>query len=404
MTATCTGRGRRDCECPQAKHVHGTYLAYVRDGCRGHACRAANTARESTRNRLKAYGRYDGLVDAEPVRAHIRLLSDHGVGLKQITRLTGVSGGVLSKLLYGQPLPDGTRRPPSRRCTPRVRDRILAVPTDALADGTRVDGTGTRRRLQALVACGWSQSKLARLLDMDPTNFTKVIRTEHVVLATKQAVAELYDQIWDTPPPQATHRDKIAYSRARRSAAERAFAPPMAWDDDTIDDPHAEPAITVDSDEEHDVLDEVAVERIMAGTLRVAKHAQSPERLEAIRRLAGRGYTDTEIGQRVGMAHSAVGWARKRHDIHAGVASVRQASEGDHLPRATPGVVGHPDVLARRHDQRDAAPVARHGHQPAALPRLAPDLGQQVIDLDGLVEGDAHVAVVQNHRHVRECA
>lgn len=41
MTLTCDGPGRRDCACPRAKHAHGTRGAYLRDGCRGFACRIA---------------------------------------------------------------------------------------------------------------------------------------------------------------------------------------------------------------------------------------------------------------------------------------------------------------------------------------------------------------------------
>jgi hypothetical protein len=67
-----------------------------------------------------------------------------------------------------------------------------------------------------------------------------------------------------------------------------------------------------------DDVDEVAVERIMAGTLRPPRHARSLERIEAIRQLAGRGMSDIAIGARLGMKTSAVFQARSRHDIPAG--------------------------------------------------------------------------------------
>lgn len=231
----------RDCEHKRVRHEHGTYLAYVRDLCRCDPCRAAQTAAEAHRRRQKAYGRWNGLVDAEPAREHVHALSAAGVGLRQITRLTGVSGGVLTKLMYGQPLPDGGRRPPCRRISPRTADRILSIPLTARADGARVDATGTRRRLAALVAIGWSQSKLADRLGMARANFGKTIRAAHVTVATERAVRALYDELWSAAPPEAQHRDKIAASRARRTAREHGWPPPLAWDDDSIDDPEAKP-------------------------------------------------------------------------------------------------------------------------------------------------------------------
>lgn len=232
---------KRDCACPQARHVHGTHLAYIRDKCRCDDCRRANTAAEKIRNRAKLYGRYDGLVDAEPVRAHIHMLAEHGIGLKTVSRHSGVGGGVLTKLLYGHPAPDGTRRPPSRRVTPRVRDRILSVQPGQVADGALVDATGTRRRLQALVAVGWTQSKLARALGMSPSNFGKVLRHARTRKTTSDAVEALYDQLWAKRPALVTGPDKIAYSRALSQAREHGWLPPLAWDDDEIADPHATP-------------------------------------------------------------------------------------------------------------------------------------------------------------------
>jgi hypothetical protein len=42
--------------------------------------------------------------------------------------------------------------------------------------------------------------------------------------------------------PEHGQRTRIAASRARRHAAQRSSAPPLAWDDELIDDPAAAPA------------------------------------------------------------------------------------------------------------------------------------------------------------------
>jgi hypothetical protein len=112
---------------------------------------------------------------------------------------------------------------------------------DTLKPMVLVDGAGTRRRLQALIARGWSKRKLALRLGMKPSNFGITFVGRRVRASTARAVRVLYDELWDVAPPEATHGDRIAASRARRYARTQGYAPPLAWDDDTIDDPAAKP-------------------------------------------------------------------------------------------------------------------------------------------------------------------
>jgi hypothetical protein len=227
---------------------HGTRACYVfgpeggsdrSRGCRCTPCAKANRASENERNRLIAYGRWTPYVDAAPARDHLRLLAASGIGWKRAAMLAGVSTGSVSKILYGGP----GERPPSQRIRPETEAAILAVnPSPAfLADGAPVDATGTRRRIQALVACGWSQARLAVRLGMLPSNFGELVyRRPAVTAATARATERLYAELWDQGPPESSHREKIAASRARRYAAARGWPPPAAWD--CIDDPQAVPA------------------------------------------------------------------------------------------------------------------------------------------------------------------
>ncbi|MFF3443591.1 hypothetical protein [Streptosporangium sp. NPDC002721] len=219
--------------------AHGTLVRYVIDRCRCTPCRTANRAYENNRTRQIAYGRWQPYIDAEDARTHTRMLMEFGVGWQRLARLAGVSNGGMAKLLYGGP---GTR-PPSRRIRPATAERILALhPSPGLlGDGVTVDPTGTRRRLQALVATGWSQSKLANRLGMNRANFGKMLASSTVTTGTARRARELYDELWNQAPPQDHHRDKGAASRARTYAAARRWAPPLAWDDDSIDDPTAAP-------------------------------------------------------------------------------------------------------------------------------------------------------------------
>lgn len=139
---------------------------YVGCKCRCRGCRDAIAANGRRRVRAKAYGRYEGYVDAEPVRQHVRSLmapkvgSARGMGWKRIARTAGVPNGVVSKLIYG----DRQRgMSPSKRIAKGNADRLLAVELD-LADGAWVPAAPTRRRIAAMVEGGWSKAELARIV------------------------------------------------------------------------------------------------------------------------------------------------------------------------------------------------------------------------------------------------
>lgn len=147
----------KPCLHKQASHQHGTYVCYVADECRCPACTAANTDYERTRFRQHVYGRWNGLIDAQPAREHVEALMASGMGLKRIAVAAGVSAGAVGKLIYGAP---GRGMAPSTRLQPGTVTALLAVEFDC----AYVPAVGTRRRLEALTALGWSRSELARRL------------------------------------------------------------------------------------------------------------------------------------------------------------------------------------------------------------------------------------------------
>jgi hypothetical protein len=217
---------------------HGN-AKYHLEKCRCFICRKASRDYENNRYRVIAYGRWQPFVPAEPVRQHVRALGEFGIGWMRAARLAGVSTGGVSKLLYGD-RPRGL--PPTRRVRPETAMKLLAVePTlENLGDRTAIDGTGTRRRLQALVYAGWTQSELARRMQMNRANFGKTIVSELTEVATVKKTRALYDELWRINPVEAgvpAHRADAA----RQIATNRGWAPIGAWDDDRIDDPAAFP-------------------------------------------------------------------------------------------------------------------------------------------------------------------
>jgi transcriptional regulator with XRE-family HTH domain len=179
-------------------------------------------------------------VDAAAARAHVQALSQAGISWRRAVTLAGVSTGALSKLLYGGP----GDRAPARRIRPGTAAAILAVRPDArnLGECAVVDAAGTHPRLQALVAIGWSQAKLAARLGMTPANFAAMMRRGRVTASTARAAAAVYGELWNQRPPETSQQEKIAVARARNHARARGWAPPLAWDDDQLDRPGGKPA------------------------------------------------------------------------------------------------------------------------------------------------------------------
>jgi len=182
----------------------------------------------------------DPFTDADPVREHVRSLMSSRIGWTQVARLAGVPLPTVSYLLYGSPI---RGFPPSRRIRTSTADRLLAVtPGSPRAGGALADGTGTRRRLQALVVAGWSERALAETAGLTPEHLRVIVRGRRMVTAaTARRVAGLYDKLWDQPPPQFTRAQRTTAARSRGHAARRGWAPAMAWDDGQIDDPSAVP-------------------------------------------------------------------------------------------------------------------------------------------------------------------
>lgn len=102
------------------------------------------------------------------------------------------------------------------------------------------DATGSARRLQALSYMGWSPVTLSGRLPAGPRTVARIQLglDARIPAALAAAVSALYDQLWDMPGGSEL---------PARTAAERGWCPPLAWDDDNedshgIDDPAAVPA------------------------------------------------------------------------------------------------------------------------------------------------------------------
>lgn len=275
--------------------VCGTRSRY-NGGCHCADCTEAQRVYHADRRRQVAYGRWDPYVDAGPVREHVRALRQAGLGRARIGELAGVDHGMLWRLENGNPR-KGV--PPTQRLRHDTAERLLAVSPGDLADAALVDATGTHRRLQALVAVGWSQARLGKRLGVTSANFSSLMQRSRVLASRARAVRELYEEIWDREPECRSAQERLAVTRARRFAAARGWVPPLGWDEGAIDDPAAVPSTA----EDRNLVDEVAIERALDGHRVPLNRAEA---IEATRIGTERGLSAKEIADLIGCTQRSV--------------------------------------------------------------------------------------------------
>ncbi|MFJ4418233.1 hypothetical protein [Streptomyces sp. NPDC088925] len=210
---------------------HGTLSRHKHHGCKCQPCYEAFRQYTRSRYRRIGYGTWNPLADAAPVRAHIDALRAAGHTMTGITLDADVSSATIARIYYmGAPT-----------VRTEVAERILSLkPTDAprLSPHSAVDGTGTRRRIQALAAMGWPFTALGGRLGVHPRRLSDLARADRVSAATAKRIADAYRTLHTLNPAQHGV-GRQAITMARNFAARQNWHGPLAWDD--IDDPNATP-------------------------------------------------------------------------------------------------------------------------------------------------------------------
>lgn len=175
-----------------------------------------------------------------------------------------------------------------------------------------VDGTGTRRRMRALTAIGWPRRLLAEHIGTAVSYTGALAFVDRVQASTARRVAEVYDELSMTLGPSV---------RSVNSARGKGWLPPLAWDDETIDDPEYVPEMahirprTISADK-------VAIHRAMRG--QPPARLTRAERLEAVRRLTDQQFPSSEIADRLGVSQRQV--SRDRADLTRSANGVRRSA------------------------------------------------------------------------------
>lgn len=206
-------------------------------------------------------------------------------------------------------------KPPSRwRRDYRLR-KSLGEPVGAGANDL-VDPTATRRQLQALGCLGYTMAELERHSALGGLGPIVNGKRGQVRARVAAVVAKMYLELSDHPPP-----DTPASQTMKRKAERLKWMPPIAWDDDTIGQPDAEPALKVPDD---GGLDEFAID--MAVRFSFMMKLRGKERIEAVRRMHEAGLTAEEIAGRLYMTEWAVQQMRRRYEMSWSTAVANRSS------------------------------------------------------------------------------
>ena len=178
-------------------------------------------------------------------------------------------------------------------------EKVLGVPLDVRVDAGDVPAVGAVRRVRALYALGHLNYVIAREAGI-----------------SRDAVCSLAAGHWATVKVSVDDGVRAAYDRlsmstgeswkTRRMAERHGWVPPLAWDDDTIDDPEARPELNsgeVSSrGEGAEHVDRVAVEAYLAGRIVQVTDA---ERLAALLAAPGRDLSMGDVDALHGLPQKA---------------------------------------------------------------------------------------------------
>jgi DNA-binding Xre family transcriptional regulator len=209
--------------------AHGTYARGngapgYREPCYCTPCREVVRRGRKGYNVNRQLGR-PAIVDAAPARKHLQMLA-RSMTWAQICAATGCNDDNLRYVADG-------RRKRIRRST---LEQILAVQVEQPAPGKYIDITGTRRRVQALRAIGWSAQAIAEKCGSARARIDVISSGEQPTIRHQLAekIAQTFIELHQTPAPAG-----CSSTVAKKYARLNGWAPPGAWDD--IDDPAALP-------------------------------------------------------------------------------------------------------------------------------------------------------------------
>lgn len=161
---------------------------------------------------------------------------------------------------------------------------------------------------------GWPLRQQAARIGWGLPNYHALLDQAWTSQPTARLVRRLYDRLSMTPAPASR-----GATRARNDARRKGWFPPLAWDDDTIDDPVAVPCLLPPVEGSDPAADEWAIQHLMADHVCVLDR---PTRVEVVRRLLAAGWSYERVAARIGRSVSFTRDAVAEIVRAAGAASV----------------------------------------------------------------------------------
>lgn len=219
------------------------------------------------------------LINATETRNHIHTLQGLGWSLRAIAGAADVSVQGVHRIARGR-----------ERINRITAAAVLAIPVDSLPQRPSVAVTepfvsriGTVRRIQGLLFMGWGHAEMTRRSGIATANALHQ-QGRWVTRSTHDKIATLYDELAMRPGPS---------TKAAAFARRLGYAPPLAWDDIDHD-------LVADLGSDDVDVDEVLVERVIAGDWSLATTANADERRAIVLGCLEAGVTTFEIARRTG--------------------------------------------------------------------------------------------------------
>ncbi|MFI5857469.1 hypothetical protein [Streptomyces parvulus] len=170
-------------------------------------------------------------IDATPVVEHVRQLQEayELASIAFIAKTAGVNSSTLTSVIDDHAA--GLRR----GIHPTMARQVLALtelPAPAFQRRPGVTDVGLIRRLRGLCALGWTLNAIARAGSTTVKSLTDFNQTGSATPSVKAAVLAAWGQLSHRPGPSEL---------ARQRALAKRWDPPLAWEEETIDQPAAEP-------------------------------------------------------------------------------------------------------------------------------------------------------------------
>lgn len=221
-------------------------------------CHGTSTTAGLCHTHYASWRKLNPVVAPDVVGNHIDALIAAGMSWSALVRATG-----------GMQIRSLQKLAKQKYVTKAVADRVLRVPIPdtnpgppppELLDGNAFPLVGVARRLQALVAIGYSNEQLSAEIGYHQGRLAEIIYAgqrkmprSYVYAATARDIVAAFDRLENIHPG-----DGFANRRARLRARRNGWAPPLAWDPETIDDPNAVPAASAEDLSKHRIPDDFA--------------------------------------------------------------------------------------------------------------------------------------------------